>query len=55
MELLQNLGGLHGDRNAGAVIDRAGAEIPRIEMSGNDDDLLRMFAAFEVGDDVVAA
>ena len=54
MELLQNLGGFHGDHYTGPVVDGAGAEIPRIEMAGNDHDLLRMFTALEVGDDVVA-
>ena len=53
-ELLAEICDLHGDNYSRAIIDRAGAEIPRIEMAGNNDDLLGMFGAFEIGDDVVA-
>src|ERR1700692_1215271 len=54
MEALQNFGGFHGDDDSGAVIDGGGAEVPGIEVAGDDHDLLRMFRAFEIGDDVVA-
>src|SRR5882724_1503686 len=53
-ELFAKIGGLHGDGYTRGVINRAGAEIPGIEMAGDDDDLLGMLAAFEVGDHVVA-
>ena len=54
VQTLQNFGGLHGNDNASSVIDRASSEIPGIEMAGDDDDLLGMFGAFQVGNDVVA-
>ena len=31
----------HGNGHAGAVIDRARSQIPRIKMTGNDDKLVR--------------
>src|SRR5579862_7297222 len=54
MKALENFGSFHCYDDAGAVIDRSGAEIPRVEMSRDDDGLLGMFGAFEVGDDVIA-
>jgi hypothetical protein len=54
VEALENFGSLHGDDDAGSVVDSAGAEVPGIEMSGDDDDLFGMLGTFEVGDDVVA-
>src|ERR1700680_2838857 len=45
---------LHGNDHARAIVDRTGAEIPRVEMSGDHHDLLRMFAALQIGDHVVA-
>ena len=54
MKALEDFGSLHGDDDAGSVVDGAGPEIPGIEMSGDDDDLFGMFGAFEVGNDVVA-
>ena len=53
-ELLKKMNGLHGDDDAGSVVDGSGAEVPRIEVAGNDDDLLGMLGALPVGDDVVA-
>jgi hypothetical protein len=46
VETLENFGGFHGNGDAGGVVDGAGAEIPGIEMSGDDYDLLGMFGAF---------
>ena len=54
VELPNELRRLHRDRDARAVIDRAGPEVPGIEVAGNDHHLLRMFAAFQVADDIVA-
>ena len=54
VKLLQNLGRFHRDHHAGAVVDCARAQIPRIEMSRDHDELFGMFAALQVGDDVVA-
>ena len=54
VEALENFGSLHGDNDTGAVVDRAGAEIPGIEMSGDDDDLLGVLGTFKVRNDVVA-
>ena len=53
-ELLDKIRHLHRDGHARSIVDRAGAEIPGIEMPGNDDDLLGMLAAFQVADNVVA-
>ena len=36
------------------IIDRSSSEIPGIKVTGNHDHLLRMLAAFEVRDHVVA-
>src|ERR1019366_5655429 len=47
-------GGRHGDDNPRAVVDGAATEVPGIEMTGDNDDLLGMLAALEVGDNVVA-
>ena len=44
----------HGNDHARAIVDRTGAEIPRVEMSGDHHDLLRMFTALQIGDYVVA-
>ena len=46
--------GFHGNGNPGAVIDRTGPEVPRIEVPGNNDDLLGMLAPFDIADDVEA-
>ena len=54
VKALENFRGLHGHDHAGSVIDGSGAEVPGIQMAGDDDDLLGMLGAFEVGDDVVA-
>jgi hypothetical protein len=54
VKLLQNLGGFHCDHDSGAVVDRARAQIPRIEVSRDNDELLGMFATLQIGDDVIA-
>ena len=54
MKSLENFGGLHGHDYAGSIVDRAGAEVPGIEMAGDYYDLFGMFGTFEVGDYVVA-
>ena len=53
MKALKNFGGFHRDDHAGSVIDRAGAEIPGIEMARDNHDLFGMLGALEVGDHVV--
>src|SRR5579864_5140291 len=53
MKSLHYLGGFHRDHHSSGIVDGAGSEVPGIEVSGDDDDLLRMFAALQVGDDVV--
>ena len=44
----------HGDRDAGTIIDCPGAEVPRVKMTRNNDDLLGVLAAFEIGNDIRA-
>ena len=48
MQLLHQLRGFHGYRNAGRVIDGAGSQIPGVEVAGNDHHLLRMLRPFQV-------
>src|SRR5258708_7006010 len=43
-----------GNDQASAIVDCTSAEIPRVEMSGDHHDLLRMFAALQISDYVVA-
>src|ERR1700747_986095 len=45
-------GGAEDDGNAGAVIGGAGAEIPGIEMSTDENDLIRTLATLDLADDV---
>src|SRR5271167_4593207 len=45
-------GGTEDDGNAGAVIGGAGAEIPGIEMSTDQNDLIRTLATPDLADDV---
>src|ERR1019366_7873560 len=54
MQALEQFGGRHGDDDARAVVDGAATDVPGIEMTGDNDDLLGMLAALEIGDDVVA-
>src|SRR5256714_7622541 len=54
MKLLDQVRRFHRNGDAGAVIDRPRAEIPRIQMSRNDNDLFGMFGAFDVADNVEA-
>src|ERR1017187_8992649 len=54
MQPLKQFGGRHGDDNPRAVVDGAATEVPGIEMTGDNDVLLGMLAALEVGDNVVA-
>ncbi len=54
MQFLQKLCRFHRDGDSGAVVDRAGAQVPGIEVSGDDDELLGMLAALQIGDHVVA-
>src|SRR5271155_2787221 len=53
VKALQDFRGLHGDDDAGSIVDGTGAEVPGIEVSGDNHDLLGMLGAFEIGDDVV--
>ena len=54
MQLDQKLRCIHRDGHSSGVVDRAGAEIPGIEVPGNDNHLLRMLAAFQIRNNVVA-
>src|SRR5208282_1309805 len=54
MKALEDFGSLHGDDDARSIVDCPGSEVPGIEMSGDDDDLLRMLGTFQVRNDVVA-
>ena len=44
--------GLDDDAAARRVVDRAGAEVPRVEVRAEQDDLLRPLAAGDLADDV---
>ena len=54
MKFLDQIGGFHGDRDARAIVDRACAQVPRVQVTGNDDHLFGTFAAFDVTDDIIA-
>src|SRR5437868_12485465 len=41
-----------GDRDAGAVVDRSGAEVPAVEMAADEQDRRRGIATWYFGDDV---
>jgi hypothetical protein len=45
-------GGAEGDGDAGAVVGGAGAEIPGIQMSTDQDDLIRPLRTLDLADDV---
>ena len=53
MQLLHELHHLHGRHNAGAVINGACSQVPRIKMAGHKNNLLRMLRSFEVGNHIV--
>ena len=53
MQFLNQIRRLHRNCDARSVIDCARAQIPRIQMTGNDDYLFRILAAFDVTDNVV--
>jgi hypothetical protein len=46
------LGGGGGDRDAGGVVDRSGAEVPAVEMAADQDDAGLGIGARHLGDDV---
>jgi hypothetical protein len=54
VQALENFSGLHGYDYASSVVDGSGAQIPGIEVAGDDYDLLGVLGALEVGDYVVA-
>src|ERR1700751_1172918 len=54
MKLPNQMRCFHRHRHARTIIDRARPQLPRIEMTRDDYDLLGMFAALEVGDDICA-
>src|SRR5437868_3017071 len=54
VEPVQQLSRLHGDHDTGAIINRSGAQVPRIQVAGDDYNLFRMLGAFEIGNNVVA-
>ena len=54
MKFLDQVRGFHRDRDTRTIINRSCAEIPRIQMTGNDNDLFRRIAAFDVTDHVCA-
>ncbi|KAG1390480.1 hypothetical protein G6F59_015187 [Rhizopus arrhizus] len=53
LELADQVAGRHGDAHACAVIDRAGAQVPRIQMTANHHHFLRQAAAGDLADHVV--
>jgi len=53
MQALEYFGGLHGNGDAGSIVDGAGAEVPRIKMPRNDNDLLGMVRTLDIGDNVI--
>src|SRR5437660_10366571 len=54
VEPVQQLSRLHSDHDAGAIVNRSGAQVPRIQVAGDDHNLLGMLGAFEIGNNVVA-
>src|SRR5437899_11061031 len=54
MEFLQQFSGLHRNGNSCRIIDGSGAKVPRVEVSGDDDDLVGMLTPLQIGDHVVA-
>src|SRR5713226_1879428 len=51
---VDQLSDLHRDCDARTVINRACAEVPRVQMTRNSDDLLGMLGALYVRNDIVA-
>ena len=49
----QDAGRLQHDAAAGAVVGRALAEVPRVEVGADDDELVRLLAAADLADGVV--
>jgi hypothetical protein len=49
MKLLDEVGCCHGHVDTGTVVDGAGAELPGIKMTGDNDDLLWVLTSFQVG------
>jgi len=46
IEFMKDFGRFHGDDYASAVVDRACAQVPRIEVPGDDDHLFGMLGPF---------
>src|SRR2546423_13099984 len=53
VEFVKDFGGLHSDDYASAIVDRAGAKVPGIEVSGDDNDLFRVLGSFQVRNHVI--
>ena len=53
-QIVDQLGRRHDNRHTRAVINRAGAQIPRIQMRAEQDDFVRLFAALDFGNDILA-
>src|SRR5205085_3647725 len=49
----ENAGGFERDAGAGAVVESALAQVPRIKMSADDDTFVRLFAADDFTDGVI--
>ena len=52
-QVADQLAGGHGDADAGAVVDRAGAEVPGIQVPPDQHDFFRSLAARDLADHVV--
>ena len=54
MKFLDQIRHFHRDCDARAIIDCACAQVPRVQVTGNDDHLFGMFATLDVADHVCA-
>ncbi len=54
IELVNQVRGFHSYSDAGGIVDGATAQVPGIQVTGNHDNLLRMFRTLDIGDNVVA-
>ena len=53
-QLLEQVNGLHGNHDTGAVVEGSGAQVPGVEVAGDDDHLFGVLSSLPVGDDVEA-
>src|SRR3546814_8079147 len=53
LERLEQRAGGHGDGDAGGVVDRAGAQVPGVEVAAEQDHFVRALAAGDLADHVL--